>query len=319
MAARDACVFFGSPDFAVPSLMALSRLAEVKLVVSQPDRRAGRGRRLTPTPVKRAAHTLGVEVIEPTRMKDPALHQRLRDLDARFFFVTAYGRILPPAILEIPPAGCVNLHASLLPRHRGAAPVQWALIRGDRETGLTLMKMDRGMDTGPVLAATKVPIHDTDTAEDLFCRLEDASGPFVERELGRYLAGRLTPVAQDESKATSAPPLTKADGRIDWTRPARQIFDLVRGVTPWPGARSRLKGQDMCIRQVRLPARDEEPPPEAAPGTLFSGGGDMKVRCGQGWLHITRIQAPGRRALDVADFLCGCDPGPCCVFEPAPG
>jgi methionyl-tRNA formyltransferase len=290
----------------------------VRLVVTRPDRRAGRGRKLTPTPVKQRARERGIEVVEPSRMRDPGLVRRLGDLEPEVMFVTAYGRILPRALLDIPRRGCVNLHASLLPRHRGAAPVQWALIRGDRETGLSLMLMDEGMDTGPLLAQRPVVIAPQDTAADLFCRLERASGPFVERELPRYLAGEIEPVAQDEAHATYAPPLDKSDGHVDWSRPAPEIADLVRGVTPWPGARSWLGGRPLCIQAVRLPTPSDEPPPAAPPGTLFTGSGRMAVRCGEGWLEILCVQPPGGRAMDARDFLCGRDPGPCCVFDPPP-
>ncbi len=307
-------VFFGSPGFAVPSLMAVMRVSDVRLVVTQPDRRAGRGRRLTSTPVKETALRAGIEVVEPRSPKDQTFVERLEKAGAAFFFVTAYGNILPAEVLRIPPMGSINLHASLLPRHRGAAPVQRAIIEGDRVTGLTLMRMDEGMDTGPVIARTEVDIADTDTAQDLFCKLESASGPFIERELVKYLRGELEPVEQDHAAATMAPRLSKQDGDIDWSRPAIEIANLVRGLTPWPGARSWIEGQPMCIRGARLPLPGEEPPPEDAPGTLFSADGSMRVRCGRGWLVITRIQAPGRRELDAAQFLRGCDPGPRCVF-----
>jgi methionyl-tRNA formyltransferase len=287
-------------------------------VVTQPERRAGRGRKLTPTAISQAARAMGIDVVAPARMKDPALHDRIRACGATFFFVTAYGRILPPEILGIPPMGCVNLHASLLPRHRGAAPVQWAIISGDAETGLSLMKMDEGMDTGPVIAAVKIPIGEADTAQDLFCKLEDATEPFVGRELSRYLRGDIAPSSQDDDMATLAPPLAKVDGIIDWTRPAREVSCRIRGVTPWPGARTFVGAGAVCIIEVRLPDPTEPTLPDGLPGMAFTDSGRLRVVCGAGWLEILRLKPPGKRAMDAADFLRGRDLGPCCTFGSRP-
>jgi methionyl-tRNA formyltransferase len=314
-----ACVFFGTPAFAVESLRAVSRVARVALVVSQPDRPAGRGRRLCPTPVKEAAQGMGIEVIQPASLKDPALRSRLGASGAAFFFVTAYGRILPRAILDLPPLGCVNLHASLLPRHRGAAPVPWAILSGDEESGLTLMKMDRGMDTGPIIALERMRILDDETAGGLAGRLAEASGGFIVENLPRYLDGGLVPVAQDDARATAAPPLAKRDGIVDWSRSAAEVARQVRAVTPWPGARTCMSGRMVCIRAVRPPAPGDGEPAHGPPGTLFCEGGRMRVRCGSGWIEILEIQAPGRRCLEAAEFLRGCRMDPCTRLDDGPG
>jgi methionyl-tRNA formyltransferase len=306
-------VFFGTPEFAVPSLEAVARVTSVELVVSQPDRPAGRGRRVSPTPVKAAAGRLGLEVAQPQKLGDPAFLERLEAAGADLVFVTAYGKILPRRILEMPRLGCVNLHASLLPRHRGAAPIQWAIMRGDAATGLSLMLMDEGMDTGPVLATWSTTIGDGETAGELSERLAAASGPFIERELPRYLAGQLEPVDQGEG-ATLAPRLCPEDGIVDWCRPAAEIMRQVRAVTPWPGAHTCAEGRQMRVHEVRLPGPDDEEPPEGDPGTLFCGRGKMKVRCGEGWLEIRMIQPSGKRCMEADAYLRGARLGPCVVL-----
>lgn len=312
-----ACVFLGTPEFAVPSLRALARVARVSLVVTQPDRPAGRGRRVVPSPVKQAALEMGIEVAQPATMRDPGLVERLTSTRARFFFVTAFGHILPRAILDIPPQGCINLHASLLPRHRGAAPVQWAILAGDEETGLCLMLMDEGMDTGPVIARLTVPIRDDETAGQLHERLAAASEDFVTSELPRYLSGELRPAPQ-QGEATLAPKLGKSDGLIDWTLPAEQVVRHVRAMTPWPGARTCMGERQACIHAVRIPPPEAPEPPEGPAGSCFSGDGRMLVRCGSGTVEILEIQATGRRCLPAAEFLRGCRLGPCVVMTREP-
>jgi len=312
------CVFFGTPEFAVPSLRALVRVASVSLVVTQPDRPAGRGRTMAPSPVKQAALEMGIEVAQPASMRDAGFVDKLRAAQAHIFFVTAFGRLLPRAILDIPEMGCVNLHASLLPRHRGAAPVQWAILGGDEETGLCLMRMDEGMDTGPVIASWATPIGRDETAGELSERLAEASEGFISSELPRYLSGELEPVAQ-EGEATLAPKLGKADGQIDWTAPAEHVVRHVRAMTPWPGARTCMGERQASILEVRLPPGDAPEPPEGKAGTCFSGDGRMCVRCGRGWIEILEIQATGKRCMSASDFLRGCRLGPCVVMtrEPA--
>ncbi|MBW2261183.1 MAG: methionyl-tRNA formyltransferase [Deltaproteobacteria bacterium] len=312
------CVFFGTPEFAVPSLEALLRVASVSLVVTQPDRPAGRGRRVAPSPVKQAALEMGIEVVQPASMRDVGFVDKLRAAQARFFFVTAFGRLLPRAILDIPQMGCVNLHASLLPRHRGAAPVQWAILSGDEETGLCLMRMDEGMDTGPVIASTTMPLGQNETAGELSERLAMASGAFIASELPRYISGELEPVAQ-EGEATLAPRLSKTDGLIDWTAPAEQVVRHVRAMTPWPGARTCMGDRQACIRSVRIPPPDAPEPSDGPAGSCFSGDGRMLVRCGRRWIEILEIQATGKRCMSASDFLRGCRLGPCVVMtrEPA--
>ena len=311
------CVFFGTPDFAVPSLEALVRVADVTLVVTQPDRPAGRGRRVLASPVKQTALEMGIDVTQPSSMRDAGFLERLRDARAQFFFVTAFGRILPRTILDVPQMGCVNLHASLLPRHRGAAPAQWAILGGDEETGLSLMLMDEGMDTGPVIASTSLPIGRDETAGELLERLAGASGAFITTELPRYLSGESVPKPQ-EGEATLAPKLGKADGLIDWTLPAQQVVRHVRAMTPWPGARTCMGDRQACIRAVRIPPSDVKDPPDGQAGSCFSGDGRMLVRCGRGCIEILEIQATGKRCMSAPEFLRGCRLGPCVVMTREP-
>jgi methionyl-tRNA formyltransferase len=250
-------------------------------------------------------------------MKEAGFVEKLEAAQARFFFVTAYGRILPRAILDIPPQGCINLHASLLPRHRGAAPVQWAILSGDEETGLCLMRMDEGMDTGPVIASLTLPIDEHETAGALSARLSAASEAFIVSTLPRYLSGELDPVEQ-RGEATPAPRLDKADGLIDWTAPAERVVRHVRAMTPWPGARTCMGDRQACIRAVRIPPPDTPEPPDGPAGTCFSGDGRMLVRCGRGCVEILEIQATGKRCMEAAEFLRGCRLGPCVVMTREP-
>ncbi len=297
-------MFFGTPEIAVPSLRALHDLTEVVLVVSQPDRPAGRGRRTVPTPVKAAALEMGIEVFQPERLRARSVVERLHGCGADLFLVTAYGRILPGEILDIPGRGCLNVHASLLPRHRGAAPIQRAILEGDTETGLTLMLMDRGLDTGPIIAAMAVPIGPTDTAGDLARRLGEAAPGFLSEVLPRWIAGRIEPIAQDGSRATLAPPLTKREGIVDFGMTTAEVSRRIRAVTPWPGARARLGEVP-----IKLLAVGDALPPDTCPCTVPGGvavlGGRLLVRCKDGWLEVLRLQATGRKPLDAAAFVCG--------------
>jgi methionyl-tRNA formyltransferase len=299
-------VFFGTPDFSVPALEALADLADVALVVSQPDRPVGRGRRLEPTAVKRAAENLGLPVFQPGRLKSREVTERLQAAAADFFFTVAYGKIVPEALLAVPQAGCLNLHASILPRHRGSAPIQWALIRGDRVTGFTLMLMDPGMDTGPMLAREEIEILAGETAGELSLRMSRLAPAFMEREIPKYLAGRLEPEPQDHEKATYAPMLKKEDGLIDWTLPAGRVEAHVLGMNPWPTAYSLCQGNRLRI--LRASAMETVPPSlEHEPaGTIGCLGSVLAVRCGEGAVKITEIQAQGKRPMEASCFLRGC-------------
>lgn len=299
-------VFFGTPPFSVPALEALAGIAEVRLVVSQPDRAAGRGRRREPTAVRKAAENLGLPLFQPEKLRSERVEERLRALGADFFFTLAYGKILPRGILEIPPSGCLNLHASLLPMYRGSAPIQWALIRGEKVTGFTLMLMDEGMDTGPVLAREAIAILPGETAGELSLRMSRMAPAFMRREIPRYLAGELKPAAQDHEKATYAPMLRKEEGLIDWSRPADEVAAKVLGMNPWPAAHALCEGNRLRILRAEVlgsmpPSLEKEPP-----GSIECRDDVLAVRCGTGAVRITEIQAQGRKAMEASCFLRGC-------------
>lgn len=303
-------VFFGTPEFAVPCLAALCDVARVTLVVSQPDRRAGRGMRMTPPPVKAAALARGLEVIQPAKVRVPAFAERIAAERADVAVVVAYGRILPGAVLAAPRLGCVNVHASLLPELRGAAPIQWAVIRGFSRTGVCLMQMEADLDSGPVLARRTVDIGAEESAGELSVRLSTLGAELVRAELPRYLAGRLTAEVQEHARATLAPILRKEDGRVDWTRRASEIHDLVRGTQPWPGAWCLLGDVRVKLHRTRVLATEGV---RAAPGTIVALGATedakdrraIEIACGTGVLGVVELQAEGARRMNAAEFIAG--------------
>ncbi|MFW6051627.1 MAG: methionyl-tRNA formyltransferase [Myxococcota bacterium] len=301
--ARPRAIFFGSPAFAVPCLDATTRVADVVAVVTQPDRPAGRGMALRRPPVKARALEHGLDVLQPTKVRTGELADRLAALGADVGVVVAYGRILPRAVLNAPRLGCVNVHASLLPRWRGAAPVHWAIVHGDEETGVCLMQMDEGMDTGPVLCCERTPIDPNETAGRLAERLSSLGASVLERELPRFLAGELEASAQPDTGVTVAPVLRKEHGRIDWTRSAREVHDLVRGMSPWPGAFATMEGSRVKVHRTHVVDRTSEIAP---PGTLVRAEGDaLHVACGRGVVAVDELQAEGRKRLGARQFLAG--------------
>jgi methionyl-tRNA formyltransferase len=309
LAGRPKAVFFGTPRFSVPALEAVALIADIPLVVSQPDKETGRGRKVFPTPVKEAAGKMGIPVLQPEKLKDPKLLSALRDAGADFFFTAAYGKIIPQSILDIPRLGCLNLHASLLPRYRGSAPIQWAVLKGEKVTGLTLMLMDRGMDTGPMLEKMEIEIHPGETAGELSERMSLLAPAFIAGALPKFLDGRLAPQTQDESRATCALMLRKEDGRIDWRRPAREVACHILGMNPWPMAFTTAAGTRVRI----LRAEEVKEIPEscrsgAAPGRVLCDGSSMLVVCGYGAVRILELQAEGRKAMEASCFICGTPP-----------
>jgi methionyl-tRNA formyltransferase len=279
-------IFLGTPDFSVPTLSALhENQYEVLAVVTQPDRPKGRGRRLVPPPVKEVAGTFGYPVLQPLRIKEPWFIEKIIALDPDLFVVVAYGRILPGFFLSIPPLGAINIHPSLLPRYRGPAPVQWAIINGDQETGVTTMWMDEGMDTGDILLSSKV------------------GAQLLIETLNKLKSGNLVGQPQDKSGATYAPLLKKEDGRIDWISDAKSLDALVRGMNPWPGAFTFLSGKRLKV----LKAKDLEKRAEKKPGTVLEGfPGDFNVATGRGILALKEVQLESAKRLPVRDFLRGC-------------
>jgi methionyl-tRNA formyltransferase len=297
-------IFFGTPVLAVPSLDAVAGVAEIVRVICQPDRPAGRGMKLRPPPVKERALELGLSVEQPAKVRTPEFAASLRALEADVAVVIAYGRILPKALLDAPRRGCVNVHASILPRWRGAGPIQWAIVNGDRETGVCLMQMDEGMDTGPVIACERTPIDPDETAAALGDRLARMGAALLRDKLAAFVEGALSAVPQDGSRATLAPILKKEDGRVDWLEPARAVHDRVRGMSPWPGAFTDLGEQRVKIHRTVVRVEDDT---LAAPGTILRADAKVgvEVACGRGAVAITELQLEGKRRLTAAEFLAG--------------
>jgi methionyl-tRNA formyltransferase len=301
---RPRAVFFGTPAFAVPSLVSLSSVADVVAVVCQPDRPAGRGNVLQAPAVKVAALERGLEVRQPEKLRDGVVAAWLRELSLDVAVVVAYGRILPPDLLAAPRLGCVNVHGSILPRHRGAAPIQWSVLSGDDETGVTLMQMDEGLDTGPMLATRRTPIGPDETSAELFGRLSHLGAELVREELPKFLDGKLPPVAQDHAAATLAPLLTKELGRLDWRQTARQVHDKVRGLQPWPGCSTTLGARRLIVSATRL----DDPPTVVggAPGEVVVIARDrVWVATSHGLVALTELQFEGKKRMSAKEFMAG--------------
>jgi methionyl-tRNA formyltransferase len=304
-------LFAGTPDFAVPSLAALieaqvSRTAlphlTITAVYTQPDRPAGRGRQLQASPVKALALRHGLPVVQPESLKrDPDAVSQLRDFEADLMVVVAYGLLLPISVLEAPRLGCVNVHASLLPRWRGAAPIQRALLAGDAETGVCIMGMEAGLDTGPVYHRLHTPIGPRDTSATLHDRLAGLGARALLEALPGIADGSLIPVPQSDALATYAHKLTKDEAIIDWRQPAETIERMIRAFDPWPVAQTRLAAETLRIWGAEAePERRVEDPPGTVIGTTRWG---IEVATGEGVLLITRLQPPGKRAMGAADYL----------------
>jgi methionyl-tRNA formyltransferase len=300
---KPRAIFFGTPELAAVCLRAVFDVADVQLVVSQPDRPKGRGMHVEPTPVKQAALERGVRVIQPTKVRTPEFAAELRAVGADIGVVVAYGRILPLGVLTAPRLGCVNVHASLLPKLRGAAPIQWAIINGETMTGVCLMQMDEGMDTGAVLARRELVIDPHETAGELGVRLAQLGAAALREELPRICRGELPAVPQDHADATHAPMLEKEHGRIDWNGSAQRIHDLVRGTSPWPGAFTFLNGQRLRIHKTNVLVRDRM---VNAPGAILRADAHgIEVACGSGVLAIDELQADGKRRVNAEQFCAG--------------
>lgn len=294
-------IFMGTPTFALPSFEALrARGEEIIAVVTQPDRPQGRGQALAPPPVKLAALQAGVPVQQPERVRHAEFLEWCRSAAPELIIVVAFGQILPKALLDIPGQGCINVHASLLPRYRGAAPIAWAIIRGETETGITTMQMDAGMDTGPMLLRRSLAIRPDDTAGTLSERLSHLGAQTLNETLDALKAGRLSPTPQDAAHATLAPLLKKDDGRIDWRQPAAAIEALVRGLDPWPGAWADYEGEPWRIWKARVQ------PDAGEPGVVLRADPlGVLVGAATGSVLITELQAPGKRRLTAREYLAG--------------
>ena len=296
-------LFAGTPTFAVPALSALIAAEwTVVGVYTQPDRPAGRGRKTMPGPVKQIALDAGLSVFQPPSFKDPAAVGQLQSLAADLMVVAAYGLILPPAVLEAPRLGCVNIHASLLPRWRGAAPIQRALLAGDDATGISLMQMERGLDTGPVFATQRTRIASRDTGGSLHDRLAAIGAKLLLDSLPDIIAQRISPEPQDAAVATYAAKLDKREAEIDWREPAEAIDRRVRAFDPWPVAQTRW-GEDVLRIWESVPRSDAETQ-DTTPGTVLGSGPEgIDVATGAGMLRVTRLQAPGKRPIAAADYV----------------
>ncbi len=313
--------FFGTADLACASLAALAGDSSYQIVgvVTQPDRPRGRALQLAPPPVKVTAQRLGLEVMQPEKCRRPEFVELVRAARPDVIVVAAYGQILPPSLLNAAPHGGVNVHASLLPRHRGAAPIQWAILEGDAETGVTIMQMDAGLDTGPMLSRESTPITPDDTAQSLHDRLARMGADLLLRTLPGYVRGEIRPQPQPETGATYARKITREDGRLDWSRPAAEVVNRVRGLTPWPGTFTHLPAEPrpllLKVWDVRIDERGG-----AAPGAVLSAGaGELVVACADRSLRLLEVQREGGRRLKAAEFLAGCPlpPGTVLGGEPA--
>jgi methionyl-tRNA formyltransferase len=297
-------VFMGTPEFAVPSLQVLLASGHtVTGVVTQPDRPRGRGQELAASPIKQLAVQRNIPILQPLKMKDPAFLESLSVWKPDLIAVAAFGRILPKIILDLPPKGCINVHASLLPKYRGAGPIQWAIMRGERETGITIMLMDEGMDTGAILLQETVLIAPDDTAGTLSARLAEVGGRLLIETLSRLEKGAVTPRPQDSSRATMAPLLKKEDGLLDWTMPAPELANRVRGLTPWPGAYTYL-GEDRWV--IWKAEALDRPATGARPGTILEAAKEgLAVATGAGALRIVEFQPANSRRMSAAQYLAG--------------
>lgn len=295
-------VYMGTPDFAVGPLEAIIEAGhEVTAVVTQPDKPRGRGKEMAASPVKECAQKHGIPVLTPVKIKAAEAVAQLREYPADIFVVAAFGQILSEEILQMPKHGCVNIHASLLPKYRGAAPIQWSIIDGETETGVTIMQMDRGLDTGDILFQQKVPITSEDTGESLFDKLAEAGSALITEALVKIEKGDVHPVRQDDAKSCYAKMLTKAAGKIDWSKSAAEIERLVRGLNSWPSAYTEYKGKQLKIWKAKV-----MPAMEGAPGTIAKVTKDQVIVCtGDGALALEEIQLEGKKRMCMKEFLLG--------------
>ncbi len=298
-------IYCGTPEFAVPTLeKIIAHRFTVSLVVTNPDEPSGRGYELKRPPVKQAALRGGLEIYQPVKLKDPSVVEFISRLKPDAIVVVAYGHILPQWMIDLPRHGCINLHASLLPKYRGAAPIQWALMCGEAVTGVTTMRIDAGLDTGDILLKREVEIDEDDTSETLSARLSHVGADLMAETLQRLEGGDLTAQPQDHTQATLAPILKKKDGRIDWSRPALEIWNRIRGLRPWPGAYTRFRHKTLSIWGASPPAMGETMPLEH--GAIVATRGKLRVVCAEGsLLELTEVQLEGRKRMLVRDFLNG--------------
>ncbi|MEK7707948.1 MAG: methionyl-tRNA formyltransferase [Verrucomicrobiota bacterium] len=304
--ARLRIIFMGTPELAVVSLEALRRETafEIAAVITQPDRPKGRELKLQPSPVKVIALRAGLPVLQPEQARDENFIAELHRLQPDLIAAAAFGQILPGRILELPRFGCLNVHTSLLPKYRGAAPIQWAILNDETETGVTIMKMAAGLDTGDILTQQATPVHPEDNAETLHDRLAQLGAELLVRTIPDYVAGKIQPRPQPAGQATHAPKIKKEDGRIDWRLPARAVWNRVRAFTPWPGAFTFLPAQPQP--QLLKIWQSEVVPQGGTPGEILSADkSGIVIGCGQDALRVTILQREGGRRMSAHEFLAG--------------
>jgi len=297
-------VFCGTPQFAVPSLQHLLQQPDFEVVgvFTQPDRPKGRGQEISFSPVKTVALAAKLPVHQPAKVRMPGIEEQLRALAPDVIVIIAYGQIIPARLLVIPKLGWINLHASLLPKYRGAAPINWAIVKGETRTGNTTMRIDAGMDTGEILLQEELAIGPEETAPELTVRLAETGAPLMAQTLRGLAAGTLRVRPQNDAAATLAPILRREDGQIDWARSASEIYNRMRGFAPWPGAYTGFRGQ-ICHLWGKPVSKEKEP---AAPGTLLAPSGGLRVVCGQGSvLELTAVKLEGRRQVSAVEFARG--------------
>jgi methionyl-tRNA formyltransferase len=302
-------VFCGTPQFAVPALKAIVAAGhEVALVVTQPDRQSGRGLELAAPPVKQTALALGLSVVQPEKIRNNAeFRAQLEAIAPEAIVVVAYGRIIPKWMLDLPPLGNINLHASLLPKYRGAAPIQWAVANGEAVTGSTTMRIDAGLDTGEMLLRGEIPIDATQTAQELFPVLAEAGAPLMVETLAGLAAGSITPVRQNEAEASLAPILTREDAEMAFARTAQQLYNRWRGFQPWPGAYTFFRGKKLIVHRMQSAAvAQASAAPDIALGAVLVAKEQLLVQCGDGTvLELLEVQMEGKKRVTAAEFLRG--------------
>jgi methionyl-tRNA formyltransferase len=305
---RMRIVFCGTPGFAVPTLKHLLSLPEFEIVavISQPDRPRGRGHEVSFSPVKETALAAGIPVHQPEKIRAPEAQELLEKLAPDCIVIIAYGQIIPARLLSIPRYGWINLHASLLPKCRGAAPINWAIVNGESKTGLTTMRIDAGMDTGEMLLRREMEIGPAETAPELAARMAEAGAPLMTETLRGIAAGTIAPQPQNHAEASLAPMLKKEDGRIDWTRTASEIFNRMRGFAPWPGAFTTFRGQTCHLWGEPVSNKAREKTGAGSPGALASDGGRLLVSCGRATLlGVRQVKLEGRKQILAAEFVNG--------------
>lgn len=295
-------VYMGTPDFAAAPLEALIKAGhQITAVVTQPDKQKGRGKEVQMTPVKECALKHGIPVFQPVKIREKDAVSQLKEYPADIFVVVAFGQILSQEILDMPPLGCVNIHASLLPAYRGAAPIQWAVINGEAKSGVTIQQMDKGVDTGDILLAGEIPLDPKETGESLHDKLMELGAELIVEALPLIEKGELTPQKQEEAKATYAAKLTKEMGQIDWNKDAGELERLVRGLNSWPSAYTRFKGKSLKIWEADVIEQQG-----SQPGRVEQVGRDfLDVACGKDTLRIYSLQLEGKKRMAVKDFLLG--------------